>query len=448
MIKQGYPKKQSTLKEGIIARQTENLINSNPWDLPVPRNAYYGNEEIQYYFSFITLFSMSGEHAKRFCQTSLHVNLPDQQTVRVRVEKISCQEIQTNNNEYCLTSQSLPGLKFPQFQKRKLDKMTKQGNNQQDVQNKAVKQKRSKRRRLRKSRKLQRERGVNRPEGNYLAMDEHNDPYYGVENVKLDNGENMASYLVKDRQKQSTKTFFQYLTMYSFERGIRRVLGFHLVRRYKEGGDWCKEPFGPIVRQLLDPIRDQYPITGVVGDGRYYDGGVIKYLVESDLDFVIRADFSKKRREWIKNQDEIHKFEDGSGTWLDGGISFKPRGMKIIKLKFCAVKRGDEFVPLVVPFYSTLTPEQALMLYEERFGIETKYRELERRYGKTTSISPQYRVALFASSVNVFNQLMHYLETVVTPSLNSQHWKVTLLDIADQQRSNLHNIGKQTAEFG
>ena len=219
-------------------------------------------------------------------------------------------------------------------------------------------------------------------------------------------------------------------------------------RRYKEGEDWYKEPYGPIVKQLLDPIKDQYPITGVVGDGRYYDGGVIKYLLESELDFVIRADFSQTRREWARNQDAIHKFEDGSGTWLEGGIFFKPRVMKGMKLKFCVVKRGDEFVPLVVPLYSKLTPEQALMLYEERFGIETKYRELERRYGKTTSISPQYRVALFASSVNIFNQLMHYLETVVTPSLNSQYWKVTLLDIADQQKYNLQDIGMQAAEFG
>ncbi len=448
LLKQGYPKKQFTLKEGPIARQTENLINSNPWNLPVPPNAHYRNEEMQYYFGIITLFSMSGEHAKRFCWKSLRVNLPDQQTVRVRVEKLSCLDIQTNNNNFSLTGQSLPGLEFPRFQKRKLDKMMKQEKYQQEVRNKDTKQNRSRRRQLRKSRKLQREREVERPEGNYLAMDEHNDPYYGVEDVLLDNGESMASYLVKDRQKQSTKTFFQYLTMYSFELGIRRVLGFHLVRRNKEGENWCKEPYGPIVKQLLEPIMDHYPITGVVGDGRYYDGGVIIFLLESELDFVIRADFSVTRKEWARNQDVLHNFEDGSGTWLEGGISFKPRGMKGMKLKFCVVKRGDEFVPLVVPLYSKLTPEQALMLYEERFGIETKYRELERRYGKTTSISPQYRVALFASSVNIFNQLMHYLETVVTPSLNPKHWKVTLLDIADQQKYNLQDIGIHVGEFG
>lgn len=85
-------------------------------------------------------------------------------------------------------------------------------------------------------------------------------PYYGVVDVPLDNGENMASYLVKDRQKKSTKIFHQYLTMYSFEYGIRQVLGFHLVRLHLQGGEWHREPYGPIVKQLVGPIRQHYPI--------------------------------------------------------------------------------------------------------------------------------------------------------------------------------------------
>ena len=77
MIKQGYPKKQFKIKDRIIARQTEKLLGADPWKLPVPRNTYYGTKEVQFYFTTLSLNSISGEHAKRFYWKYYQLNLPD-----------------------------------------------------------------------------------------------------------------------------------------------------------------------------------------------------------------------------------------------------------------------------------------------------------------------------------------------------------------------------------
>ena len=55
MIKQGYPKKQFTLKERIIEKQTARLLNSDPGQLTVPRNGHYGTKEMQYYLEVVVL---------------------------------------------------------------------------------------------------------------------------------------------------------------------------------------------------------------------------------------------------------------------------------------------------------------------------------------------------------------------------------------------------------
>jgi hypothetical protein len=418
-LKQGYPKKQVKIKDRIIAKQTECLLQADPWLLPVPPNVHYGTTEINNYFLATTLHSVSGEHAKKKYAQEYGFNLPDQQTVNVRVNKLSPAELESCNNSF--SQQKLPALHYPNFMKRLVQK-----------QNKQAKVTNQKRRRLKQRRKMQRDRGVIRPKGLYLALDEHNDPYYGEEEVALPSGENLASYLIRDRQKHSTKLFFSYITLYSFEQGLRQILGYHLMRRQQTtDGVWHTEPLGPVVQELLVPVRQNYKVAGVVGDGKYYNGGVIYFLNEMKLDFVIRADFTKDLKEWGKQDKLRTTLADGSGVWRDKETVLTSKGFPSAKLKLCLVRRGMDLVPLVVPEYSKLTPEQALLLYEERFGIETSYRELQRRMGQTTSHSPSYRVALFAAAVNVFNVMMQYYEQVKSGSANPNSWKTSLLDLQD-----------------
>ncbi len=433
-LKQGYPKKEIKLKDRIIQRQTELLLQADPWSLPVPSNVHYGTTEINNYFLAVTLDSISGEHARKKYAVKYGFNLPDQQTVNVRVSKLTPGELETSNNRFSL--HKLPSLHYPNFMKRKVQKHRRE-----------PKLTNQKRRKLKERRKMQRDRDVKRPKGLYLALDEHNDPYYGEEEVPLPSGENLASYLIRDRQKHSTKLFFSYVTLYSFEQGLRQILGYHLMRRYPTMDNaWHSEPFGPVVQQLLEPVVHNYKVAGVVGDGKYYNGGVIYFLHQKKLDFVIRADYTENLRKWGKRDKLRKNLSDGTGVWRETETILTSKGFPPAKLKLCLVLRGNELVPLVVPEYSTLTPEQALLLYEERFGIESKYRELERRMGQTTSHSPSYRVALFAASVNVFNIMMQYLEQVKRGSTNHLIWNASLLDLQDALSGHLAHLMALAAE--
>lgn len=104
------------------------------------------------------------------------------------------------------------------------------------------------------------------------------------------------------------------------------------------------------------------------------------------------------------------------------------------------MKRGKELVPLILPKNSTLTPEQALLLYEERFGIETSYREINQYLGKTCSHSPQYRLAIYSMAVFFFNLLLQYYEVVVAQSNNPENWEVSLLLVKNKIKRILEEI--------
>jgi len=100
-----------------------------------------------------------------------------------------------------------------------------------------------------------------------------------------------------------------------------------------------------------------------------------------------------------------------------------------ILLKQVVVKRDTELLCLVYPTYSKLKAQQVVLLFEERFGIETSFREIGIRRGFTTSISPHYRFSLFSTAVAVYNLLLSYQELVVTGSSDPGTWKVTMMEL-------------------
>lgn len=154
------------------------------------------------------------------------------------------------------------------------------------------------------------------------------------------------------------------------------------MRRYPTTDNtWHTEHLGPVLQELLTPVVHNYKVAGVVDDGKYYNGGVIYFLNEMKLDFVIRAYFTKDLKEWGKRDKLRGTLADGYGVWRKKETVLTSKKFPPTKLEQFLVRRGKGLVLLVVPEYSKLTPEQALLLYEERFGIETSNRELQRRMG-------------------------------------------------------------------
>lgn len=437
VIKQGLPKKQSLFKTQIIRKQLIETLEINLLGLPVPRNARYGFAEMQVYFHTLTLNQASGEFAKGMLSDNLGFNIPDPETVVNRCQKSTNKQVEDHVNELLLEqAKGIPTLenswKMEKFRRHKeIIEQDKAKSKETSVR------KEQKRRKLRKTRLRQRERGVKPPEGIYLTTDITLKPYYGKLDVELPNGENLQSHIIKHRQKKSTKTFFAYSTVYSHEAGSRQILGIHQMRRHQRSdGNWRREPLGSVVKYHLDPILDRFAITGIAGDGEYYNKGVITYLLGKSLDFVIRADFTKKLKKICLQKKLKRKLADGKGWELKDGIFFG----KTTPLRLVIAKRGKELVPLVLPKDSKLTAEQALLLFEERFAIESSYREIYRYLGSTCSRSPQYRLAIFCMAAIFFNLLLRYYEVVIAWSKNPDKWKVTLIRLKNKIQSILYKI--------
>ena len=128
---------------------------------------------------------------------------PDQQTLRVRLEKHPFFHLEGCINLFLQQSDILTSIFRPAF----LNRLRKTKKSLAKTA-KPTKSTRSKRRQFCKHpRKLQRDRGVKRPDGIYLSTEGQNIPYYGELDVELANGENLQSYVVKDRPKESIIKF-------------------------------------------------------------------------------------------------------------------------------------------------------------------------------------------------------------------------------------------------
>ena len=191
---------------------------------------------------------------------------------------------------------------------------------------------------------------------------------------------------------------------------------------YKDG--WRRETLGDVVKLLLDPIVSDLPVTGVTCDGDYYTLQVIQYFESKMLDYVIRTSVLPNIAQIIADND-LEKLPDGQGYEHSPGLTIGT-GKRSLPLRLVIVKRGQELTPLVLPRYSILTPQQALLVYEERFGIETAYREIYKYLPSTCSTSPNYRLAVYASTVWFFNLLLNYHEIVVIWSPNPTSWETSL----------------------
>ncbi len=421
ILLQGLPKQHSRLKKRVLNSLFDNYMQSNPLGLTTPPNAHYRSTEMQSLLTDMSLTGKSAEQMKKEAFRDYGFHHPDQQTLRVRLEKHSSFHLEGCINLFLQQSDILTSIFRPAFLNR-LRKTKKS----LAKSSKPTKPTRSKRRQLRKHpRKLQRDRGVKRPDGIYLSTDGQNIPYYGELDVELANGENLQSYVVKDRPKESTTKFYQFHTLYSFEKGFRHILGVHLLRRKLVEDKWTREPIAPVVAYLIEPWLQKIVVRGLVADGLYYNEDVIDYLLLKQLDFVIRADMSPTMKTWCKEENLMHKLDDGEAVVVPGGRLLKNK----IQLKQVVVKRDTELLCLVYPTYSKLKAQQVVLLFEERFGIETSFRELGVRRGFTTSISPHYRFSLFSTAVAVYNLLLSYQELVVTGSSDPGTWKVTMMEL-------------------
>ena len=415
-IKQGLPKKHSLVKRKILRKQLVDSLSTNFLGIGVPANAWYGVEEIQVYFHALISQHCSGNLGMDLAYDFYGYNLADQETVMRRCEKVDLLVMEQQINAMLLEN----ALQLPTYKSEY--KFAK-------VKNWNTKFRQKKAENYKKKRKRQRERGVKPPVGRWLSMDfTLKSMYLKTYKKYIQTDHPIAKHITKDRRKKSTTTFMGYHTIYDHELGSRQVLGVHMLSKFRKPGykdGWKREGLDYVVKYLVDPIVDKIPIVGITFDGDYYNKKVIQYLEGKNLDYVIRASMTPTISQLIVDAKLDTSLADGEGYEVKNGNTMGT-GRKALKTRLVIVKRGQELIPLVLPTYSKLTPEQALLVYEERFGIETAYREVYNYLPKTCSLSPMYRLALYALTCWFFNILLNYYQIVVIFASDKTRWQTSL----------------------
>jgi len=429
-IKQGYPKRRTKIKRKLLKNQLLHSLNSNYLNLEEPYNATYGVKELQIFFHALVTEHASANLALDTVYDKFGYNLADQQTVKERCEKTGVEVMEKQLNKMLIVN----ALKLPTYDSDyKLAKVKKWNT---ERRRKTTERRENNRGRDDEVPRLrQRERNIDPPQGRYLSMDFTLKPFYPKSfEYYNENDLPLAEYLTRDRRKRSTTKFLGYHTVYDHELGSRQILGVHMLRnvrrpKYKHG--WKREGLDYVVQYLLDPILEKLSVQGLTADGDYFNKAVVIYLESKELDYVIRANKDDNVREIIENNDLNEILMDGEGFEVEAGQSLGS-GKKAVPTRLVIVKRGEELVPLILPSYSELTPEQALLVYEERFGIETAYREVYNYLPRTSSISPEYRLALYAMTCWFFNILLNYYQIVVIFSAQPTDWHTSLSRLKNQ----------------
>ena len=430
MIKQGYPKKQKFVKSKLLKKLLSEHIELNSLKIGSRYNSKYDYQEIQAFFLGMCLEQISGHLAPLVFADNFGFNLPDQQTVRNRIEKYSTDEIEKNGNEFLLKNAS----KLPTFSNsKKLEKVKKINSHTRRIKAK------NKNQSIR-----QRERMIDPPEGLYLSIDFTLIPFYPKNKEIVNDDKNeLSTYLTKNKRKKSTEIFWGYHTIYSTEPGSRYLLGVKMLRRKKnKKGLLKRERLDQVVPKLLDPIIDKIDFKGITADGDYNSIGIYRYLMLKRKDFVIRGKIDQKMKN-IMSKVDTSRLSNGEGI-VAHRFHIMGIGNNSVIVRLVLVKRGNNIIPLILPPYTQLSPEQALLIYEERFGIETSYREINRYLPPTCSVSPRYRLGIYFFTAFFFNILLTYHEIVVVWSKNQSKLEKSLILIHQKLKGVFVEILKQS----
>lgn len=421
VIKQGVAKKPPKMKISILENMQIDWLKTVIFELELTPNHHYFNNELNAYFYELFADNCSGNMGVNLALEKYGFSLMDQQTASERVESFQIKELETMMNQSMIE------------QAKKLP------THNSDYKLAKVKSKETMRRRKlaeragEHQRKRQRERGIDPPEGRYLALDPSFKPSNMDINKIREEEHPMAWVLTKDRRKRSTTTFTGHHTVYDFEHGSRQILSTHMMMNKKVPGykaGWKREGLDEAVKFLLDPILEEISVKGVVGDGDYRNIGVIQYLQDNELDYVIRENMNDDIRDIIEKENLEEKLDDGYGFEVEGGVTMG-RGKNQVTNRLVIVNRNAKLTPLLLAPYSELTPEQALLLFEERFGIETVFREIYKYLPTTTSKVPQYRTVLYGMTAWFYNLLLNYYQIVVVFSSDPSAWDISLQQIKD-----------------
>jgi hypothetical protein len=235
-----------------------------------------------------------------------------------------------------------------------------------------------------------------------LAVDTHNDPYYGKPHKR-------ANELRRGKRERGTSRFHCYATLCVLHRGRRYTVAATYV--------WKRDTYEQVVRRLLERAKALgLRIRYLLLDRAFYNLAVVKYLQSIRCPFLMPV-VHRGRRPKGKTPEQLKKLK---GTrrflcWRRSGFSRhqmdnrKARttvkiavACRTYKTRTGKVRRK---APLVFAFWGFRphSPAWARDQYRTRFGIESSYRQMNQARARTCCRNPRIRLLLVALALLLRN---------------------------------------------
>jgi len=211
-----------------------------------------------------------------------------------------------------------------------------------------------------------------------LAIDFHDDRYYGK---KDDDG------VVGTKPERGTCYAFRIATIDIVMHGLRFTIAELPFKKGMKNAD--------IVEHLIRKVEKYVEIKEVLLDGGFYEADVIERLKKLKVEYIIRADKSKKLNKRLKRANK----ERGYRTpW-----TVNKRAETTLVAFYAKKKNGKkkEWHAWVTNSYAS--PKKICKLYKRRWGIETGYRVKGNFQANTCSKNFTVRVMYSLLAICLYN---------------------------------------------
>ena len=314
----------------------DKILNKNPFSLQKAPNCTYSCEEMMEIICYASLDEISISMASDIFREVK--DSPSGRTVRYALEKKRPPEIDRMTNDYIVSTLSWLS-RFSKYREKKSA-------------------------------------GV--------AIDFHDDPYYGDE---------MDPYVVGGARKQSTNRFHRYATIYLCEKGHRFTLGMISVDKGTSNSE--------IVKKLMQQAERLVKIGEFVGDGTFYDVRTLSHLEKKNIHFIVRGHKKQGLKPLLENLEDqlVH---EGDAKFIPYTMKSK-RFKKNLQVRLLIYRQEGKLEILVVNKSSKLPAKKAIHNFKTRFGIDTSYKMKHMVKGWTCSKNPSIRSHLFAMSLILYN---------------------------------------------
>ena len=239
----------------------------------------------------------------------------------------------------------------------------------------------------------------------YIAVDAHDEPYYGKK----------QQWTVGGRRKQSTNKFTRIVAMYMVHPG-RPIL---LAVSTQKGTE--AETAIIMLKELLAFFkRERWKLKRIIvlADGKYYRHSFLHFLHHENLDYVIRAYSSRRKRAQTKRL-RTGKNSDPFRP-LSFYIIFKRYSPYSLSLRAVAYYDTDGKERYLVTSLRHRSAAELLSFYKRRFRVENAFRDMRMLLLRTCSRDARVRYTLLLLALYL-HHLLHYFFFLLMPSFYLTH---------------------------